>query len=106
MTQPDAAPGHLYLMDVRARMRGVKALGEGALSQLGEGDWHAVLSDGGNGAAVIVQHLSGNMRSRWSWLQHGYHEGQDGESAGRNRDAEFEDGQLSAEELWAIWNAG
>ncbi len=39
-------------------------------------------------------------------MQRGYQSGQDGESAGRNRDAEFEEGNLSAEQLWAIWNAG
>ena len=106
MTQPALPLGQLYLTDLRTRMRGVKALGEGALSQLGEGDWHAVLSDGGNSAAVTVQHLSGNMHSRWGGLQHGYREGVDGEGAGRNRDAEFEETGLSAEAVWAVWNAG
>ncbi|WP_420596236.1 DUF1572 family protein [Deinococcus sp.] len=61
MTQPDSPLTQLYLTDLRTRMRGVKALGEGTLSPLGEDEWHTVLSDAGNGAAVIVQHLSGNM---------------------------------------------
>lgn len=55
----------LYLSDVRARMRGVKALGDGALAQLRETDIHTALSADGNSAGVLVQHLAGNMRSRW-----------------------------------------
>jgi len=79
--QPDVA--HLYLMDVRTRMRGLKKLGEGALEQLAGADWHTVLSPGGNSAA-----------------------GLDGETAGRNRDAEFEDNQSSTAELQAVWETG
>ncbi len=102
--RPDLAS--LYLTDLRTRMRGLKALGEGALTQLGAADWHTVLSAEGNAAAVIVQHLSGNMHSRWGALRQGYRSGQDGESAARNRDAEFEDAQVSADEAWAVWQAG
>ena len=98
--------GELYLSDLRTRMRGVKTLGEGALKQLKEDEWHAVLSAEGNSAAVLVQHLSGNMHSRWGALRHGYREGQDGESAARDRDAEFEEGTRTGAELWAVWDAG
>lgn len=98
--------GDLYLSGGRRRMRGLNALGEGALAQLAEADWQTVLSPGGNSAAVIVQHLSGNMRSRWSGLRHGYAVELDGETAGRNRDAKFEESGLSADELQAIWNEG
>lgn len=87
-------------------MRGLKDLGEVAMQQLGDNDWHTALAEGGNCAAVLVQHLSGNMQSRWAALRRGYREGQDGESAGRNRDAEFEAGALSTLELWTLWNAG
>jgi len=102
--QPDVA--HFYLVDVRTRMRGLKKLGEGALEQLAGADWHTVLSPGGNSAAVLVQHLSGNMHSRWAGLRDGYTAGLDGETADRNRDAEFEDNQSSAAELQAVWEAG
>lgn len=102
--QPDVA--HLYLMDVRTRMQSLKALGEGALAQLPETNWHTVLSPGGNSAAVLVQHLGGNMHSRWAGLRHGYQAGLDGEAASRDRDAEFEDGNLSAAEFQAVWDAG
>jgi Protein of unknown function (DUF1572) len=98
--------GELYLNDVRMRMRGVRSLGEGALAQLPEADWHTVLSAEGNSAAILIQHLSGNMHSRWGEWQYGYREGLDGETQVRNRDAEFEDRQLSAPELRDLWNAG
>ena len=95
-----------YLSDVRERMRGVKALGDGALAQLAEADWHTVLSAGGNSAAVIVQHLAGNMHSRWGALQHGFTAQTEGESAARNRDAEFEEGHRSPAELRQLWEDG
>ena len=96
----------LYLTDVRERMLGVKALGDRALTQLHPEDWHRVLSPGGNSAAVLVQHLAGNMESRWAALRGGYHGGVEGEAAGRNRDAEFEEGGASGAELLARWEEG
>ncbi|MCP2013838.1 hypothetical protein L1280_000966 [Deinococcus sp. HSC-46F16] len=96
----------LYLSDVRARMRGVKALGDGALAQLRPGEWHTALSEGGNSAAVLVQHLAGNMHSRWGGLRGGYAPGMEGETPGRNRDAEFGEGDQAADELRAVWEEG
>ncbi len=93
--------GELFLSDVRSRMDGLKLLGEEAMRQLSPGHWHAVLGEGENSVAVIVQHLSGNMRSRWgNFLQ------ADGESGSRNRDAEFEDAGLTQGPLRACWDAG
>lgn len=95
-----------YLADVQERMRGVKKLGDGALAQLPEADWHTVLAPEGNSAAVIVQHLSGNMHSRWGQLRHGFQAQAEGESTGRNRDAEFEEGQRTPAELQQLWEKG
>lgn len=98
--------GGLYLQDVLDRMRGVRALGEGALRQLSPEHWHAALGRDENSVAVLVQHLSGNMHSRWghSLQEDGLQE--DGEAGSRDRDAEFEDAGLSPEELWNRWNTG
>ena len=98
--------GSLYLTEVRERLRGTKQLGDRALAQLPEDGWHAVLSPDGNSAAVIVQHLAGNLRSRWGGLQHGYREGVEGETPGRDRDAEFEDAGLTPADLLARWDDG
>lgn len=106
MNTSDLPLGQLYLSDVRERMRGVKALGEGALAQLREGEMDAALSPGGNSAGVLVQHLVGNMRSRWGGLRSGYVVGAEGETGTRDRDAEFEDRRLNPGELRAEWEAG
>jgi hypothetical protein len=96
----------LYLSDVRGRMRGVKALGEGALAQLMDGEEDAVLSPGGNSVGVLVCHLAGNMRSRWGALRAGFTGGMEGESGTRDRDAEFRERGLTLVELWAEWEGG
>lgn len=108
MTEPLGGPdlGELYLADVRDRMRGVKGLGDRALAQLPPDDWHRPLSPGGNSAAVLIQHLAGNMQSRWGGLREGYREGVDGEAAGRDRDAEFREGEQPAGALLDLWEEG
>lgn len=106
MNRDDLPLGQLYLSDVRERMRGVKALGEGALAQLLPGEVDAALSPGGNGAGVLVQHLAGNMRSRWGGLRSGYVPGAEGETGTRDRDAEFGPRGLTPEALRAEWEAG
>ncbi|MFC4639513.1 DUF1572 family protein [Deinococcus hohokamensis] len=98
--------GTAYLTDLRERMRGVKALGEGALDQLDDHEWHGVLGPEGNSAAVLVQHLSGNMHSRWGALRNGFTAGVEAETSGRHRDAEFEDGARTPGELRRRWEDG
>ena len=54
-----------------------------------------------NSIAVIVKHMSGNMRSRWrDFLT------SDGEKPDRNRDTEFEDPPKSRQELMELWERG
>lgn len=96
----------LYLSDVRERMRGVKALGEGALAQLREDEVGAMLSPGGNSTGVLVRHLAGNMRSRWGSLRSGFTVGAEGETATRDRDAEFEERELSLTDVREEWEDG
>ena len=78
-----------------------KTLGERALAQLHDDELHLEPASGMNSAAVIVQHLTGNMHSRWTDLF-----GEDGESATRDRDAEFEDLCESRAELMMRWESG
>lgn len=95
-----------YLQDVRQRMQDLKTLGERALRQIHDDEWHSVLAPDGNSAAVLVQHLTGNMKSRWGAFQHGFTGGAEGETPGRNRDLEFQEGTQSAAELFQLWSAG
>ncbi|MBL4810659.1 MAG: DUF1572 family protein [Phycisphaerales bacterium] len=62
-----------------------KSFGEHAFGQLSNEQFFAVLSPGLNSCAVIVNHLAGNMLSRWTDFLTS-----DGEKANRDRDAEFE----------------
>ena len=103
MNQPGAGYefGLLYLQDLRERVQGLRALGEGAMSQLSPEHWQAALGRDENSVAVIIQHLSGNMHSRWSNFLMA-----DGESGSRNRDAEFEDAGLTPGQLLVRWDAG
>lgn len=92
----------IYLNDVIARYRGLKSLADGAIVQL-EGDaLFQLFSEGGNSVAHLMKHLAGNMMSRWSDFLTS-----DGESATRNRDAEFEIGETDdPDALNAAWDQG
>ncbi|ACO45769.1 DUF1572 domain-containing protein [Deinococcus deserti] len=100
------AVAELYLSDVRERMAEVRRLGDRALSQLDDAGWHRSLAGGGNSAAVLVQHLSGNMHARWGGLRGGYRPDYEGEPASRDRDSEFEESGLAPAELQARWDDG
>ncbi|HET7002785.1 MAG TPA: DUF1572 family protein, partial [Puia sp.] len=54
-----------------------------------------------NSIAIIVKHLAGNMRSRFTDFYNS-----DGEEKWRNRDAEFENEKLSRERLKVLWDEG
>jgi len=82
-------------------LRSQKALADRAMAQVGEADLHRSLGSEGNSIAVLVQHLSGNQRSRWTDFLT-----TDGEKPDRQRDREFEDEGLTREELTARWESG
>ncbi|MBB3108961.1 hypothetical protein FHS18_001013 [Paenibacillus phyllosphaerae] len=84
-----------------ADFRGLKKLGDRALSQLPEAGYHWASEPESNNIAIIINHLSGNMISRWTDFLT-----TDGEKASRNRDAEFEDDGASPEELLHRWELG
>lgn len=78
-----------------------KLLGDRCLEQLNEAQLFYQPDENSNSIAVIVKHLHGNMLSRWSDFLTS-----DGEKEWRNRDAEFENEQLSRDAVIALWNAG
>lgn len=95
------------LADVLAQSRAVfrtyKDLGDKAMAQLASDEefFHA-LDPESNSVAIIVKHLRGNMRSRWTDFLT-----TDGEKPGRHRDEEFEmrDG-LGRPDVLAWWEEG
>ena len=55
-----------YLEEACRQMRGHKRMGEGAMAQLGDGDFFLALDPESNSIAILVKHLAGNMRSRFT----------------------------------------
>jgi hypothetical protein len=78
-----------------------RRLGERAMAQLEPEDWHWAPDAEANSIAIVVQHMRGNMLSRWTDFV-----ASDGEKPTRRRDAEFEDQELSPEELQRLWDEG
>jgi hypothetical protein len=74
-----------YLEEVRRQFRGHKRMGEGALAQLGDEDFFVTLHAESNSVAILVKHIAGNMRSRFTDFLT-----TDGEKPDRFRDREFE----------------
>jgi len=75
----------LYLDEARRQFRGHKRMGEGAMAQLRDEDFFLTLDPESNSVAILVKHLAGNMRSRFTDFLT-----TDGEKPHRFRDREFE----------------
>src|SRR5271169_3605487 len=74
----------LYIDEAFRSLRGHKRLADGAIAQLSDEQFFAVLDPESNSVATIVKHLAGNMRSRFTDFLTS-----DGEKPDRNRDREF-----------------
>ena len=74
-----------YLDDTLAEFRKLKAQAERAIAQIDDEQFFATLDSDANSIALIVKHIAGNMRSRWTDFLTS-----DGEKPDRNRDGEFE----------------
>jgi hypothetical protein len=91
-----------YLEEVRRQFRGHKRLAEGAMAQLKDEDLLVALDGEMNSIAVIVKHMTGNMRSRFTDFLTS-----DGEKPDRHRDQEFELGAgTTRSEIMRWWEEG
>jgi hypothetical protein len=90
-----------YLKDSIDVLRYYKRLGERAIAQVPDESLLAALDSESNSIAVIVKHLAGNMRSRFTDFFTS-----DGEKPDRKRDTEFEAPPKTRAELMAMWEAG
>ena len=88
----------LILESLRYRFREVKKLGDGTLAQIDESDINWRSNPEANSIAIIVQHLHGNMVSRWTDFLTS-----DGDKPWRDRDGEFEPKQGNRAELLRLW---
>ena len=90
-----------YLRNIVRTYRTYKEMAERAIEQVpSEEDLNRELNESSNSIAIIVKHMSGNLRSRFrDFLT------SDGEKPDRNRDSEFEsDGRAPREQLLRSWN--
>lgn len=90
-----------YLADSLAVLRYYKNLAERAMAQIADDQFCTVLDGEMNSIAVIVKHMAGNMRSRWTDFL-----STDGEKPNRNRDSEFVDPPATRAAVLAIWEEG
>ncbi len=71
------------------------------MAQVSDEQLLTVLDGEANSIAVIVKHMAGNMRSRWTDFLTS-----DGEKPDRNRDTEFEDAPATRAAMLALWEEG
>ena len=90
-----------YLKDALDIFRYYKKQGERAMEQIPDASLFVAPDAVSNSIAIIVKHMAGNMRSRWTDFLTS-----DGEKPDRNRDTEFEDPPQTRAELLARWEAG
>ena len=91
-----------YLKDVVRTYRHYKSLGDAAIAQVADADLHTLVDPDANSLAIIVKHVAGNLRSRFTEFLTS-----DGEKPDRDRDAEFEMPEpTSRERILADWSAG
>jgi uncharacterized damage-inducible protein DinB len=90
-----------YLSDAVESFRNYKTMAERALAQISDEEFFQSIDAEANSMAVIVKHIAGNLRSRWTDFLTS-----DGEKADRNRDTEFEMMNDTRESLMQYWETG
>jgi len=93
--------GTEFLESIYKRMATYKELAEKSIAQLEEADLFIQPNEESNSIAIIIQHMSGNMLSRWTDLLTS-----DGEKEWRQRDLEFEPVVKTKEALLDTWEKG
>jgi hypothetical protein len=81
--------------------RQYKKMGERAMEQVTDDQLFTALDEEMNSIAIVVKHMAGNMRSRWTNFLT-----TDGEKPDRNRDSEFEAPPASRADLMQVWENG
>ncbi|MCB9895570.1 MAG: DUF1572 family protein [Planctomycetes bacterium] len=90
-----------FLTGTIARLRGVKALGDGVLAQVSDTELFHLTDAEANSVAIVVRHLHGNMLSRWTDFLT-----TDGDKPNRQRDREFEQPAENRAEVMRLWEEG
>jgi hypothetical protein len=90
-----------YITSAVKQFTQYKNLGEKAMNQVPDDTLYWQYNPESNSMAMIVKHLAGNMLSRFTDFLTS-----DGEKSWRNRDAEFENEEITRDELMALWEKG
>ncbi|MFC0515034.1 DUF1572 family protein [Mucilaginibacter angelicae] len=90
-----------YIISVKKQFAYYKSLGEKTFEQLTDEQLCWQYNPESNSVAMIVNHLSGNMISRWTDIFT-----TDGEKPNRNREAEFAPSNLTRQTVLATWELG
>jgi hypothetical protein len=90
-----------YVKDSIALFRQYKRLADRAIEQMSDEQLYTAIDPESNSIAIIMKHIAGNMRSRWTDFL-----SSDGEKPNRNRDTEFEAAPARRAELLAMWEEG
>ena len=93
--------GKSFLQSAIKRLSYYKELGDKTFEQLIDDDFHFQPNQESNSIALIIQHMAGNMLSRWTDFLTS-----DGEKEWRNRDVEFEEQNLTKQQLVHFWQKG
>jgi hypothetical protein len=90
-----------YIEDSLTLFRYYKKLAERAMEQVTDEQLFALLDEEANSIGIIVKHMAGNMRSRWTDFLT-----TDGEKPDRDRDSEFVDPPATRKALLEVWEDG
>ncbi len=90
-----------FIENIIKRFNTYKELGDKTLASLSDDDINYRPNEDSNSIAVIVQHMHGNMLSRFTNFLT-----EDGEKPWRERDEEFVFAHISKEQTIALWNEG
>ena len=93
--------GIQFLKSAIKKLNYYKDLGDKTFAQLHEADFHFTPNAKSNSIALIIQHTAGNMLSRWTDFLT-----TDGEKDWRKRDTEFEEQNLTKQQLVEFWQKG
>ena len=93
--------GKIFISSAVKRLSYYKELGDKTLALLSEAELHFKPNESSNSIAVIIQHVSGNMLSRWTDFLTS-----DGEKSWRNREAEFDEAYPDKQSMMGAWENG
>lgn len=91
----------IYLLETIKSLKGLKSVSEKAIEQISDEELHFQFDPESNTIAILMNHISGNMMSRFTDFLT-----TDGEKEWRKRDNEFIDENKNRDELFANWNKG